>query len=69
MEKHSLSSIQPGEYQFRPNPFVPWMKVKVFKESSAHDENLRICWSGGIIDASKLINRGEWKPIKEQITK
>jgi hypothetical protein len=56
-------SLTPGQYQFRPNPFVPWINVKVFRESVANKENLRVRWAGLEIDFNKLAQRGEWKPL------
>ncbi|MET1255211.1 hypothetical protein [Aliikangiella maris] len=69
MERLSPSILTPGDYQFRPNPFVPWIDVKVFKESSNEDSGLLVNWAGEIIDADKLVNRGEWKPIQKQRSK
>lgn len=55
-------AITPGHYQFRPNPFVPWMNVRVFRDSITN-ESLRVRWAGVEIDAAKLVNHGEWKPV------
>ena len=55
--------LTPGQYQFRPNPFVPWINVRVFREAPDKQENLRVRWAGVEIDADKLLNRGEWKAI------
>jgi len=63
VHNQSTHSLSPGNYQFRPNPFVPWINVRVFRESAANRENLRVRWAGVEIDVDKLAKHGEWKAI------
>ena len=63
MHNQRTLSITPGHYQFRPSPFIPWMHVRVFRDSFTNQENLRVRWAGVEVDAARLINHGEWKAI------
>lgn len=62
IEKQRLK-ISPGQYQFKPNAFLPWMNVRVFTQSITDKDKLCVRLAGVELDADKLIARGEWKPL------
>lgn len=65
MESYLKNQLKPGCYQFRMNPFVPWMNVKVYRESPENANNMKVRLAGVEIDASKILNRGQWKCLND----
>lgn len=56
------NSIAPGQYQYRPTQYMPWMNVKVFKQS-AHQDKLSVRFAGVELDADMFIRHGQWKAL------
>ncbi|TQV88204.1 hypothetical protein [Aliikangiella coralliicola] len=63
MDKNHLSTITPGQYQYRLSQMLPWVHVRVFRESISNKEKLCVRLAGFEIDAQKLFQRGEWKAL------
>jgi hypothetical protein len=63
MSINQSRSITPGEYQFKPLSFAPWVHVKVFRESVANKDNLKVKLAGLEFPAEKFLHRGQWKAI------
>lgn len=63
MHNKNTQPLKPGKYQFRANPFTPWVNVQVFRDSFKESDKLKVRWVGVEIDVEKIANRGEWKPL------
>lgn len=64
--KNRHTTITPGQYQFRPIQFLPWMNARVFIRSIAEKDKLSVRVAGVEMDADKVIKHGEWKAVKRR---
>ncbi|TQV72228.1 hypothetical protein FLL45_18595 [Aliikangiella marina] len=63
MHSHKVRQLMPGKYQFRPNPFEPWVNVRVYQEHEEDPKSLKASWDGKAIDVEKIAQHGEWQPL------
>jgi len=63
MHSPKTRNLAPGKYQFRANPFEPWVDIRVYREFVENHETLKANWAGVEIDAEKIAQHGEWKPL------
>lgn len=62
VNKASAKSITPGQYRYRPTQYMPWMNVKVFKQSAQQDK-LSVRFAGVELDADMFLRHGQWKAL------
>ncbi|MCW9000536.1 MAG: hypothetical protein OQK04_17630 [Kangiellaceae bacterium] len=56
-------SITPGQYQYRPSQYMPWINVKVFKDSANDNSRLCVRFAGVEFDADMFLQHGQWKTL------
>ncbi len=59
----SQQSITPGQYRYRPTHFMPWLNVKVYKQSAQNDSKLSVRFAGVELDADVFLKYGQWQAI------
>jgi len=50
-------------YQYRPNQFMPWLNVRVFRDSAQNHDKLCVRFAGVEFDADMFIRHGQWKAL------
>ncbi|QGX40145.1 hypothetical protein [Permianibacter aggregans] len=52
---------QPGTYRFKPHSLLPWLSVRVVKESVLAPDTLRVRCAGMTFSATRMFANGEWQ--------